>query len=75
MCDNIFHLFILYLNNLFFKSKYEKGITLTILRKIDKKSCLKEKVNFHIKIIFLNYLKFYNVKQEMSLGKVICPSL
>ncbi len=27
------------------------------------------------KTIFMNYLKFYNVKQEINLGKVICSSL
>ena len=27
-------------------------------------------MNFHMKIIFLNYLKFYNVKHEMNVGKV-----
>jgi len=27
------------------------------------------------KLYFLNYLKFYNVKQKMNLGKVICLSL
>ena len=35
----------------------------------------KENKKIMWKTIFLNYLKFYNVKQEMNLGKVICPSL
>ena len=62
MCDNIFHLFILYLNNLFFKSKYEKDITLTILRKINKKSCLKKKIEFSHKNHIFELLKILQCK-------------
>ena len=36
---------------------------------------LSQKLKNTVKTIFMNYLKFYNVKQEMNLGKVICPSL
>ena len=34
-----------------------------------------ENLKSNLETIFLNHLKFYNVKQEMSLGKVICPGL
>ena len=32
----------------------------------------KRKFKKNVKTIFLNYFKFYNVKQKMNLGKVIC---
>ena len=32
--------------------------------------CLKRKILKNMETIFLNYLKFYNVKQEMNLEKV-----
>ena len=62
MCDNIFLLIILYINNLFFKSKYEKAITLTILRKINKKSCLKKKSEFSHKNYIFELFKILQCK-------------
>ena len=39
-----------------------------------RKKGLSQKENFkkNMKTTFLNYFKFYNVKQKMNLGKVIC---
>ena len=39
-----------------------------------KEAISKRKLKINVKTIFLNYLKFYNVKQEMNLGKVNCSS-
>ena len=39
-----------------------------------KKLYQKENSKNHLKTIFLNYLKFYNVKQKMNLEKVNCLS-
>ena len=32
-------------------------------------------INYAAKMIFMNSLKFYNLKQEMNLEKIICLSL
>ena len=39
------------------------------IKKFEIKNCLKKMKN-NVKIIFLNYLEFHNVKQEMNLEKV-----
>ena len=61
-----------YIYELFIISQYKTG---NEFRKSHQKLSQKENLKISVKTIFLNYLKFCNLKQKMNLEKVICLNL